>query len=300
MKSLINYFLKYPFAGNLMAGVLLLLGMIGLLSLNSSVMPQIDPGKLSITASYPGASPEEVEKGVTLKIEDNLKGISGIEKTTSSSKENSCSITIDLESGYDPNVALQDVKNAVDGIGSFPVGVENISVKKQEFTVQAMSLSVNGKLDLKNLKTYARRIENDLRSIDGISKVSLSGFPAEEIEISVNEDALKAYQISIDDIYKAVGEANIDLTGGSIKGEDEELRIRIREKQYYAEGLKDIVVRSSVKGGTVLLSDLATVNDKWSETPNRNYINGNPSISITINQTSRENTLNPQVNSTKY
>ena len=291
MKSLINYFLKYPFAGNLMAGVLLLLGMIGLLSLNSSVMPQIDPGKLSITASYPGASPEEVEKGVTLKIEDNLKGISGIEKTTSSSKENSCSITIDLESGYDPNVALQDVKNAVDGIGSFPVGVENISVKKQEFTVQAMSLSVNGKLDLKNLKTYARRIENDLRSIDGISKVSLSGFPAEEIEISVNEDALKAYQISIDDIYKAVGEANIDLTGGSIKGEDEELRIRIREKQYYAEGLKDIVVRSSVKGGTVLLSDLATVNDKWSETPNRNYINGNPSISITIKQTSRENIL---------
>jgi multidrug efflux pump subunit AcrB len=291
MKALINYFIKYPFAGNLLAGVFILLGVFGLYSLNSSVMPQIDPGMLSITASYPGASPEEVEKGVALKIEDNLKGISGVEKLTSSSTENYCSIYVDLESGYDPNVALQDVKNAVDGISSFPAAVENISVSKKEFTILAVSMSLSGDIDLKDLKTYARAIENDLRGIDGISQVDLYGFPDEEIEVSVNEDALKAYNITINEIYNAVAAANIEQTGGTIRGDNEELRIRVRAKQYYAEGFKDIVVRSQGDGGTVFLSDLAVVTDKWNEEPNRIYINGDPAVKISITQTSREDIL---------
>ncbi|MCY1634133.1 efflux RND transporter permease subunit [Marinifilum sp. D737] len=291
MKSLVQYFIKYPFAGNLLAGVFILLGIFGLFSLNSSVMPQIDPGMLTVTASYPGASPEEVEKGVTLKIEDNIKGISGIEKITSSSKENFCTVTIDLETGYDANIALQDVKNAVDGISSFPVGVENISTEKREFTVLAASMALNGDLDLRDLKKYARLIENDLRAINGISKVALSGFPNEEIEISVNEDALKAYNISINEIYSAVGNANIELTGGTIRGEDEELRIRVREKEYYAEGFNDIVLRSQAEGGTVYLSDVAKIIDRWAEDPNRSYVNGHSAIKISITQTSREDIL---------
>jgi len=291
MKFLINYFIKYPFAGNLLAGAFILLGLLGLISLNSAVMPQIDPGKITVTASYPGASPEEIEKGVALKIEDNIKGISGVEKYTSTSIENSCTVTVNLETGYDPNVALQDVKNAVDGISSFPTGVENISVEKMEFTELAVSMALSGNIDLKDLKQYARVIENDLRGIDGISQVDLAGFPDEEIEIGVSENALMAYKISINDIYTAVADANIELTGGTIRGEDEELRIRVREKQYYAEGLKDIVVRSEENGGTVRLSDLAVVDDKWSEDPNRTFINGNPAVQISITQTSREDIL---------
>ncbi len=291
MKSLIKYFIKYPFAGNLLAGVFMILGIFGVYSLNSSVMPQIDPGMLTITAVYPGASPEEVEKGVALKIEDNLKGISGVEKVTSSSKENACSIMVDLESGYDPNIALQDVKNAVDGISSFPAAVENISVSKREFSILAIAIAISGDVDLKDLKEYARSIENDLRGISGISQVDLSGFPDEVIEVSVNEDALQTYNISIDEIYSAVAAANIDQTGGTIRGENEELRIRVREKQYYAEGLKDIVVRSQENGGTVRLSDLAVVSDQWAEEPNRTYIDGNPAVKISITQTSREDIL---------
>ena len=292
MKELIRYFIKYPFAGNLLAVVFMLLGWFGLMQLNSTTMPQVDPGMVTISASYPGASPEEVEKGVVLKIEDNLKGVSGIDKITSSAQENGAIITAKLTSGYDSNLALQDVKNAVDGISSFPVGVENISVKKVEFKFLAMTLGVSGDMDLRSLKSYARKIENDIRAIDGISKVALSGFPAEEIEVSVDEEALKSYRMSFDDIYSAVKDANIDKTGGTIRGKDEELRIRIRDKEYYAQALQDIVVRSGGVKGTVRLSDVASVNDKWSETPDRAYIDGNPAIIITISHTVREDILN--------
>ncbi|MDE5423541.1 efflux RND transporter permease subunit [Ancylomarina sp. DW003] len=300
MRALITYFIKYPFAGNLLAVVFFLLGWIGISQLNSTVMPQIDPGVITITASYPGASPEEVEKGVSLKIEDNLKGISGVDKITSSSKENTVSIKVSLESGYDGNLALQDVKNAVDGISSFPVGVESISVKKNEFEILALDMTLNGDLSLKTLKTYARQIENDLRGIDGISKVSLSGFPDEEIEISINEEALKAYNLTFDEIYTAVANENIELTGGSIKGEDEELKIRIREKDYYAEQLKDIVIRSKKEGGTIRLMDVCQIKDKWSETPNRAYVDGKPAISISVRHTSREDILSISENLHAY
>lgn len=291
MRALVTYFIKYPFAGNLLAVVFLLLGWVGVSQLNSTVMPQIDPGVITVTASYPGASPEEVEKGVSLKIEDNLKGISGIDKVTSSSKENMVTISVRLESGYDGNLALQDVKNAVDGISSFPVGVESISVKKKEFEILALTMTLSADLDLKNLKTYARKIENDLRGIDGISKVNLSGFPAEEIEISIKEEALKAYHLTFDEIYAAVANENIELTGGSIKGEDEELKIRVREKDYYAEFLKDIVIRSQKEGGTIRLMDVCQIKDKWSETPNRTYVDGKPAVSISVLHTSREDIL---------
>ncbi len=300
MRALVTYFIKYPFAGNLLAVVFLFLGWVGVSQLNSTVMPQIDPGVISITASYPGASPEEVEKGVSLKIEDNLKGISGIDKVTSSSKENMVTISVKLESGYDGNLALQDVKNAVDGISSFPVGLETISVKKQEFEILAMNMTLKGDVSLKTLKTYAREIENDLRGIDGISKVDLSGFPAEEIEISINEEALKAYNLTFDEIYKAVANENIELTGGSIKGEDEELKIRVREKDYYAESLKDIVIRSQKDGGTIRLMDVCEVKDKWSETPNRTYVDGKSAVSISIRHTSREDILSISENIKAY
>jgi len=291
MKALVTYFIKYPFAGNLLAVVFFLLGWAGISQLNTTVMPQIDPGVITITASYPGASPEEVEKGVTLKIEDNLKGISGIDKTTSSSKENSSVIIVTIESGYDGNLALQDVKNAVDGISSFPVGVESISVKKSEFELLAVNMTLNGDLSLKTLKTYARQIENDLRGIDGISKVSLSGFPDEEIEISIDEEALLAYELTFDDIYNAVANENIELTGGSIKGSDEELMIRVREKNYYSELLKGIIIRSQNEGGTIRLMDVCKVKDKWSETPNRTFVDGNAAIGITVKHTAREDIL---------
>ncbi|MFA8435905.1 MAG: efflux RND transporter permease subunit [Marinifilaceae bacterium] len=291
MKGLISYFIKYPFAGNLLAVVFLLLGWMGVMQLNSTTMPQVDPGLINVTASYPGASPEEVEKGVVLKIEDNLKGISGVDKITSSAQENSAVISVKLESGYDANLALQDVKNAVDGISSFPVGVENLSVKKVEFEFLAMTLAVSGNLDLRSLKEYARTIENDFRGMDGVSKVSLSGFADEEIEVSLNEEALKAYQLTFDDIYKAVKEANIEKTGGTIRGDDEELRIRVREKEYYADALSDIVIRSGGFNGTLRLADVAKVQDKWSEDPNKTYIDGNPAIVITVKHTSREDIL---------
>ena len=291
MKNIISYFIKYPVAGNILIFAILIIGSLSLMNIRSTLTPNVDPGLIMITATYPGASPEEIEEGIVLKIEDNLKGITGVDKVTSTSKENLGLVTVKLEMNANADIVLQDVKNAVDGISSFPAGMEPPNIKKVEFTAPAVFFSVSGDVDLKTLKTYARKIEDDLREIDGISKVELSGFPDEEIVVSFRENDLRAYGLTFKEAYAAIAAANIDLTGGTIRGEDEELYVRTKQKQYYADGLKDIVLRSNVNSGIVRLSDVANVKDAWSETPNKSYLNGNPAIQFTINHTNAEDII---------
>ena len=300
MRNLISYFIKYPVAANILIVMIVALGSIGLYGLNSTLVPQIDPGKIIISAAYPGASPEEIEQGIILKIEDNLKGITGIDEITSKSYENFGSVTVSIEAGENADFILQDVKNAVDGISSFPAGMEPPNVMKAEFLAPAIFFAVNGDVDLRTLKQYARQIEDDLRGIEGISKVILSGFPDEEIEISFRENDLRAYNMTFQEAYNAVKAANIDITGGTIKGKSEELYIRTKQKKYYAADMKNIVLRSSGTGAVLKLSDVADVTDKWAETPNKTTLDGKTAISITINHTSKEDIIHISDEINKY
>ncbi|MDP4964986.1 MAG: efflux RND transporter permease subunit, partial [Salibacteraceae bacterium] len=132
MRGIIEYFIKYPIAGNLLMLLIIVFGYFGLQNIKSTFFPQAESRIISVRAIYPGASPEEVEEGIITKIEDNLKGVSGIVDITSISSENAGSITIEGQKGYDVDYLLQDVKNAVDQISSFPVGMEPVVVYKQE------------------------------------------------------------------------------------------------------------------------------------------------------------------------
>lgn len=289
MKKLITHFIKYPVAANVIILAFLILGWMGMKSMRSSFFPLQDSKNINITVVYPGASPQEIEEGVVLKIENNLRGLLGIDRFTSSSKENSASIAIEGEKGYDIDVLLADVKNAVDKVPSFPAEMEPPVVAKQETISKAITMVIAGKsLDLPTLKTMARQVETELRSIDGISQVAVSGFPDEEIVIAVKEDVLRRYNISFQEIAQAVSASNLLVTGGSVKTKKEEYLIRLRNKAYYADELENIVVKAFPNGSQVKLLDIADVSDTWSETPNRSYFNNNPSITLDVSTTNKE------------
>ena len=197
MKKIITYFIKYPVAVNVMIWAFVIFGAVGAFSMKSSFFPLVDSQLIRISLVYPGASPSEMEEGVVLKIEDNLKGIVGVERVTSVSMENSASVNVEVEKGKNIDVVLSDVKNAVDRVPSFPSGMEPAVIAKVETVRSTISFTVSGQnISLKSLKQYARKVENDIRGIDGISQVALSGFPDEEIEIAVRENDLRAYNMS--------------------------------------------------------------------------------------------------------
>ena len=292
MRSLIAYFVKYPVAANLIMFGLLILGVLSLTQMKATFFPEFESRNINIQLIYPGASPEEVEEGIINKIEENLKGLTGIERYTSVSSENSGTVNIEVLKGYNTDLVLQEVKNEVDRINSFPVGMEPPVVFKRESLGRAITFALSGDgVSLGALKRSARQVEDDLLAIDGLSKVTLSGFPEEEIEIAFREQDLRAYGITFQEAADAVRRNNVDVTGGTVKGLDEELLLRARNKEYFADGLRDIIVKSSPTGGIVRLSQVATIRDRWADTPNRTYLDGSPSVNIQVQNTLEEDML---------
>lgn len=288
MRNLIRPFIKYPILGNVIIIALFLFGFVGFTSLNTTFFPPQPSRTIIVTAGYPGASPEEIEEGIITKIEDNLKGVTGIERVTSVSRENSGTIYIEVMTDYDTNIVLNDVKDAVNQISSFPAGMERISTYRREPRTFAIDFMVSGDVDLSTLKFYAREAERDLLSVDGISKIDLHGFPDEEIEIAVRERDLRAYSLSFAEIVGAVRDANVKATGGTIKGEHEELLIRADVKGYTADELENHVVRSTPDGAVVRLKDVADLRDRWSEDPDRIYYNGVRAVRVSVDNTNEE------------
>ncbi|WP_420553695.1 efflux RND transporter permease subunit [Tenacibaculum aiptasiae] len=292
MKKVIAYFIKYPVAVNIIIIAFVILGFFGYSTLKSSFFPLTNAKFININVAYPGASPQEIEEGVVLKIEDNLKGLVGVDRVTSTSSENAATISVETLKGYDINVVLADVKNAVDKVPNFPTGMEPAVVAKIENIAETISFVVTGDdISLKSLKNIAREIENDIRRIDGISQISISGYPEEEIEIAVRENDLLAYELTFNQVANAVSTANILTTGGSVKTDAEEYLIRANNRSYYGDELDNLVVKADASGRIIRLKDVATVRDIWNETPNRNFYNGNLAVRMQVSNTNSEDLL---------
>jgi len=286
MRGIINYFIKNSFAANAIMIGLLIIGIVSGLQMKSTFFPDIPDRIIFVQTVLPGASPEEIEEGIINKIEEKLKGITGIEQITSVSNENTGSVTIEVKKKADAYIVVEDVKNAVNSIPSFPAGMEPPKVFVNENLGFAISFAISGAENLQKLKEVARKAEDDLLAMDGISKVRLSGFPDEEIVVECRERDLRAYQLTFAEISAAVRAANIDITGGKVKAAEEEILLRARQKEYYANDLRNIVVKKDVNGGKIYLHQVADVRDQWVEdNPSRSFLDGAPSVVINISNT---------------
>ncbi|WP_072159032.1 efflux RND transporter permease subunit [Persicobacter sp. CCB-QB2] len=295
MKSIISYFIKFPLAVNLVMVLIFVFGLVSLSGIQRNFFPNFPNYNIYVDVLYPGASPEEIEEGATLKIEEEVKGISNMERVTSVSSENSGKVTIEMERGTDMDKALTDVKNAVEKIASFPTGVESVVAYKHDNVNFAVNFTVTPKGDqsvsLKYLKQEAQKMEHDLLKIQGISKVDLAGYPEEEIGVLLDEEAMEAYNLTFQEVSMAVSAANLIMTGGTIKDGEEEFFIRMRNKSYESMGLEDIVVRHTAAGGVIRLSDVATIKDQWEDTPSKVMYNGKPAFLVIINTTFEEDVV---------
>ncbi|MCK5693933.1 MAG: efflux RND transporter permease subunit, partial [Bacteroidales bacterium] len=234
MRKIIERFVEYPVYANLLIAVVLLAGGLSLSNMKKSFFPETESRFLSISVFYPGASPVEMEEGVTSRIEEAIRGLIGIKEITSTSMENMASVSIETTGEYPINEVLQEVKNAVDGISSLPSAAERPIVSKRRSRAGATSLElvpVDGhQMDLMTLKEHAQRIEEDFFSSGVMSQISLSGYPQPEISVEIKEEELLRYNITFSEIVRAIQNNNRDVSGGEIKSEEEEFLIRLRSR----------------------------------------------------------------------
>ena len=290
MKKVLAFFIENQLVVFLALAFTVILGILLGGRMNTSFFPAEKEKFIIIEAVYPGASPQEIEEGITLKIEDNLKGVSGIDRVTSVSAENSARITVEIKTKAEADVVLQDVKNAVDQISNFPEGMERIVSFVQETLNFTTKLAVVGDVSLTALEATATKIEDDLRALPEVSKISVQGYPDPEIEVAVKEDKLRGFGITFSEIALAVNSQNIEITGGRVKGKEETI-IRADHKVYTAAQLRDVVIKTLPDGTQVHLRDVAELREDWAETTNKAFYNGKPAVLITVSTLNEENIL---------
>src|SRR5210317_133057 len=301
MRKLVAYFIKYQVAVNIFVLAFFLFGIFGAKALKSSFFPLTESKIIQISITYPGASPLEIEEGVVLKIEDNLKGLQGVDRVTAVANENSGRITVEIERGLDIDFMLLEVKNAVDRVPSYPTGMEPLVVAKQEVVRPTISLALSGKnVPLQTLKQLGRGIENDIRGMEGISQIIVSGYPQEEIEIAVNESQLLAYNLSFTEVAQAVANANLLITGGTVKTAEEDFLIRANNKYYFGKELSNLIVTTQSNGTLVRLSEVAEIRDRFAESPNATFYDREEAVNITINSTNTEDLISTATKIKEY
>lgn len=290
--GLIGWFISNPVAANLLMVVLLIGGMLTAFSLRSQVFPTITPGIVTVTVPYPGATPAEVEEGVTRRVEEAVLGIDGVKRVSSVARENVGTVSVEIADFADDQLVKDDVEAAVDRIADFPPeNAERPVVAIVEPTGGVVTLVVTGDLPALQLKQAAEQLERDLLTLPGISLVSLSGDRDYEISIEVSELTLQNFGLSFDEVAQAVRSSSLDLAGGSIVTDSGEYLLRTNERRLTGPEFETIVVRSNTDGSVITLGDIATVKDGFAREQVINTYNGRAAVFVDVSRAEAEDVL---------
>ena len=292
MKRAIAWMARNGVAANLLMMLILFVGLISLFNIPQEVFPEFSLDSIQISVEYPGATPAEVEEAVVRRVEEQIESIEGIRRLTSVAAENIGTVVAELQLGADASEVLDKIKAEVDRIITFPEETEKPEVQELTNRQQVIQLALHGdNVSERTLKELANRIKDDLTATSEISFVRVGGIRNYEISIEVSEDALRAYNLSLIDVAGAVRLGSLDLPGGSVETQTEEVMIRTKGQNYTAQDFEEIVVLGRPDGTTVRVKDLAVVRDGFEDEDLVTEFNGTQTALVEIFRSGDERVL---------
>jgi multidrug efflux pump subunit AcrB len=281
-RGAIAWMVDNPVASNLLMIVFLVGGALFGANIKQEVFPEFDLDQVIITVPYPGASPAEVEEGIVLAIEEEVRGLEGVKEVTAAALEGSATVRAELQVGEDRNRALQDIKNAVDRITTFPEDAEEPQVRLATNRTEVMNLILFGDASEKALRNLGEDIRNELLQHAMITQVDLAGVRPPEIAIQVSRDRLREYDLTLGEIARRVGGTARELPGGDVETPGGEVLLRLDEKRDYGAQFGDIEILSQPDGTSVPLHRLARIVDGFRDTDEAAYFNGKRAVMLKI------------------
>lgn len=278
----IAWMAAHPVAANLLMIVALVGGILMLGHLRQEVFPDFEHDEVRISVGYPGASPEEIEEGVILPIEEALSGVDGIRKVTAVASENSGTVTVEARKGYDLQLLQNDVQNAVNRIRTFPADIERPKVSMRSYERQTMSLVLYGDTDRLTLYRLAQRFKDRLLQSPDISKVDLYGVSALQYSIEVNTSTLRKYRISLEEIARRISANSLDLPAGSIKTTNQEILIRLHQRRETIQAFKRVAILTTPSGSVIRLGHLANIRKNFENEEYYALYDGKPALRIAV------------------
>jgi multidrug efflux pump subunit AcrB len=291
VRGALRWFASHGVAANLLMVLILVGGALTALTIEQEVFPEVEPDLITVSVEYLGATPEEVEEGVCIKVEEAVQGLEGIERITSRAVRNLGTVSIEVKDDADIREVLDDVKAAVDAIDSFPEEAESPIVRELEMVRQVLSVAVSGPVDEATLRRLGERVRDELIARPGISRVVLAAARPYEISIEVSEQQLRRYGLTMDEVTAAVRASSLDLSGGSVKTDGGEILLRTKSQAYRQRDFEELVLRTGADGSRLLLGDVATIVDGFEDTGQAARFDGLPTVLVKVFRVGDERAL---------
>lgn len=291
MNRMIAWFAENRVAANLMMLLIVVAGILSIPETRKELIPNISLDMVSITVPYPGASPEEVERSVCIRVEESIFDIEGIRKLTTRAREDACVTVADIDSNYVTRDVMDDIKSRIDTITSFPKNTEQPLVKEISIRSTVASVVVSGKVDEVTLKHLAEQVRDELTDLPSMTQVELVNARPYEISIELAEFSLKEFGLSFDEVSRTLNQSSLDLPGGLLKTDNGDVVLRTMGQSYWGEQYENITLRANADGSRVLVSDVAHVVDGFQDAEFRGEFNGEPGILITVYRVGEQNIL---------
>lgn len=272
----------HPIAATLLMIIFLVGGMLFIGVIKQEVFPEFQTDAVSITIAYPGASPEEIESGLLLAVEDAISGVDGIDEINSTAKESIGAVVVDALRGTDVQQLSQDIQREVSRITTFPIDAEEPKIAPVSMHRQVLSLVLYGQAKHHDLHELAEGFREQLLQDPAITQVELEGINPLEISIEVSQDNLRRYQLSLADISQRIQNASIDLPGGSIKTDGGEILVRMKERKDYGQEFAEIPIITTSNGSVLRLGDIATIIDGYEDSGYSANFNGQPAVMLQV------------------
>ncbi|PAU80429.1 multidrug transporter [Halovibrio salipaludis] len=287
----IEWMARNSIAANLLMILLLAGGAWMAFEVQKEVFPEFEPDIVQVSVTYPGAAPEEVEQGILLPVEEAVQGLENIKEMTSTAREGTGTITLELVNGANRMQALQDIEQEVDRIRTFPDEAEEPRVNLQNRSHDVLELVLYGDVDIWTLRQLGEQVRDRLLAEDDITQATISDVPDYLTQVEVPQDRLREYDLTLGEIAQRIEASAKDIPAGSIATEGGDILLRMEERRLWAEAYRDIVITSDDAGGTVTLGDIASVRDGFNETGFHSRFNGVPSVEIELFRTGTQSPL---------
>ena len=289
---MIAWFARNGVAANLLMAVILFLGFNAVTTkIPLEVFPEFELDVIYVNIPFRGATPADVEEGVVIRAEEAIFDLEGIKELRSTATEGSATITVELEKGFDARELLDDVKNRIDAISTFPGEVERPTYSLAKHRREVISVVVAGQLDERELRRYGERVRDDIAALPGVTQVELEGVRPYEIAIEISENTLHQHGLTFTDVADAIRRASLDLSAGSIKTSGGEILLRTKQQAYVQEDFASIVILTREDGTRLTLQDIASVRDGFEENPVITHFNGVPAVVVEVYRIGDQNAI---------
>lgn len=269
-------------AANLIMAACLLGGLILGLQVKQEVFPEFTAETVMVRVSYPGATPEEVENGLVIPIENAVQGIDGIDEVTATASEGSASVTVEAVDGTDLQRLFQDIDDAVNGISTFPDEAEKPSVYIPTRKREVLRVFLFGRAEDTVLRARAEELRDRMLENPELTQVEIERVPDREIAVEISQETLRRHGLTVDDVSSRIAAQAVELSGGSIETSGGDVLLRMDERRRTGMELESVSLLSAADGSRVLLGDVAEITDAFEDTDRWSLYNGVRAVQIGV------------------